>query len=299
MREVGKKGSLIPFPQIPDGLMDKYHVPDLLLRPFGTVEEDLEIDFDEKTRPSLVTQILVCCTADQKGGSLSQAFFWDLTIGKRIECLLTIATSGDVPSLLIPLRCLRPSCQNEMEVEVLVEELSGLQRQRDALDLLSLRMGEERLVLKRPTGGDQLSWLQHSFTGEDDAVKEIIRTLISGRDIDSSHGKGAISDEWVPILNQAMEEFDPLVNFRLSVHCPYCGKESRFEIDLEELSLGKLRKAQRDLFEVVHRLAFHYHWSERRILSISPWRRSHYLNLIEKEEDRWKAISLASSDRQA
>lgn len=272
----------VPFPQNPDSIRAKYSINGLSLRPFGIFEDDLEVDFNQKIRPHLVTQILGCCTRDKNGKTPDQTFFWDLTIGKRVEGLLTIATLGDSSDWPVHLRCLNEACRQQMEIEISVEELASLQHRTD--DPFIIRVGDESLTLRKPTGGDQLKWLKTSFTDEDAAVKAMIQTLVLDNE-KASLQECPMPDVWVQTINRTMEEFDPLVNFSLLVYCPYCEKENEYEIDLEELSLRKLHKSQLYLLKTLHRLAIHYHWSEQQIFSIPPWRRSHYLALIEKEKN--------------
>jgi hypothetical protein len=51
-------------------------------------------------------------------------------------------------------------------------------------------------------------------------------------------------------------------------------------IDLCEVALTTLRRLQRQLIVMVHRLASHYHWSEQEIFAVPHWRRKEYLELI-------------------
>ncbi len=275
---------LVPFPQISDRA--KHSVSDLSIRPFGFFRNDLDIDFNQKLRPFLITQILHCCTRDANGEAPDQAFFWELTIDKRIECLLIIATAGGISNLSIRLRCLNQSCRQEMEVEISRDELANLRYRTDNIDHFMIQVGDISLPIRRPTGCDQLEWLKRSFTDEEAAIKAMIRTLMLDKGSIPLDKEDQVPDEWVQTINNAMAEFDPLVNFNLLAHCPYCETESRYEIDLEEILLRRLHRAQQRLFEVVHRLAVHYHWSEPQIFSVPSWRRSHYLSLIEKEEDK-------------
>lgn len=258
---------------------------ELPLRPFGHYEDDLDIDFNQRVRPHLVTQILACCTKDRNGEPLGQTFFWDMTIGKRIEYLLTIATLGESSELTTPLRCLNYACQQQIEITLSVEELGHLQPQTDDTVPLLVRVGDEGLQMRRATGGDQLDWLNHSFTDENSAVQAMIQTLVIDHGKDPSNRKNLMIEDWVQVIDNAMEEFDPLVNFSLLILCPYCKKEDQYEIDLETLALQKLREAQLRLLDTVHRLAGFYHWSEQQIFSVPPWRRFHYLTLIEKEKN--------------
>lgn len=274
------------FPRIAESMSKEYSIGDLYLRPFGLFETDLEVNFSQMLRPYLAIQILQCCTVDKSGRTTDQSFFWDLPVGKRIECLLLIATSSDSTDLHICLRCLnQKTCNQQMEIDISPEDLVNLQHQADNRENVTVQIDDETLRIRKTTGKDQIDWLGSSFSDEDSAIEAMIRTLVSYNGGALLNQEGPLPEEWIRTFNIAMEEFDPLINFTLLVRCPYCEKQNRYEIDLEELILRKLRRDQQALIEVVHRLAIHYHWSEGQILSIPSWRRSQYLALIEKEED--------------
>lgn len=278
-------GYLVPFPRIPDSMGAKYAHHDLSLRPFGHFENDLEVDFHQNVCPHLVTQILACCARDKNGDTPDQTFFWNLTIGKRIECLLTIATLGNSSDLSVRLPCLNEVCKEQMEIDISLESLFSLQQQQnDDNDHVMIQIGDERIPVRKPTGSDQIEWLKRSFTDKDEAVKAMIQTLMSKPA--SFNQEYPISDEWISTLDSTMEDYDPLVNFSLSVRCPFCEKQGNYELNLEALSLQKLHEAQLRLLDDVHRLALYYHWGEQQIFSIPPWRRSHYLALIKRDKER-------------
>ncbi len=111
----------------------------------------------------------------------------------------------------------------------------------------------------------------------------MIQTLLHEDKETSVSNECVISDGLVKAIDDSMDEFDPLINFDLTLRCPNCNKDSLFGIDLEEISLQRLYEAQKSLFMTVHRLALHYHWSEQAIFSIPHRRRLHYLTLIERE----------------
>jgi hypothetical protein len=277
---------LAPFPRLPEGAQTALArtvpaVDGLLLRPFGLFREDLEIDFGQHSRPRLVTQILRCCTTGGDGELPGEDFFWDLSSGKRIECLVAIAALGGPSGLTVRLRCPDEACRQEMEVEVSTRELADLQR-RCETDRVLIRIGDEEVAVRLPTGRDQQGWFETSFDDEGLDLKAIVETLLLG----PPREEGSVPEEWVRTIDAALEEIDPLVNFALLVGCPDCGRESGYEVDLQDVSLGMLHRAQLRLLRSVHRLALRYHWSEEQILGLPPWRYSHYLALIEGEEGR-------------
>jgi hypothetical protein len=276
---------LSPFPRLPASLRD--HSPaagPLHLRPFGLDAGDLEVDFRE-ARPLVVTAILALCARDAEGGRPGEEFLWGLPVSTRIECLLSLATGGGREQLLIPLLCPQETCAQQCEVELTLTELGGLGERDGGSERFMVRRGAEELWVRKPTGGDQLAWLNRTFADGAEALEAMAGALALDRK-GAPLGAGRLDGAWALAFDEALDEFDPLVNFHITARCPECGVESAHEVDLEALALGLLRRAQQRLLLTVHRLASHYHWSESQIFSVPHWRRSHYLALIEREDRR-------------
>ena len=277
---------LWPFPNLPEVVKARYAVRDLALRPFGLYESDLNVDFDRTPRPVLVTHLIECCTRDAQKERVEQSLFWHLPVGKRIECLLTLLLSGTGSEIPVAFRCPNTTCGERSEIEIAIEEVAALQEEAYAADRVEVPIENEVLALRRPTGSDQLVWLEGNFKDSGAAQRAMVRTLLlSGAEGVDVHGD-TLRDEWLDRIEDAMEEHDPLVNFKLRVKCPFCESDHLVTIDLEELSLRRLRQAQLRLLASVHRLAAHYHWSEQQIFAVPYWRRAHYLSLIENEKNQ-------------
>jgi hypothetical protein len=275
----------VSFPNLRSTIKDRFAIANLSLRPFGGCEEDLEIDFNQPYRPNLETQILECCTRNHDNVKLDQNFFWSLEIGKRTEFLLIIATLEDKPELIVNLRCLNPKCQQVMEIIIAIQAIIDLQRRVEVSEATEILIGNINFSIRRPTGNDQQIWLNHAFLTEISAIQNILETLILDEQKDLLHQSWEAGEQWSSVINQNMEDFDPLVNFTLLTTCPFCGAEGSYDLDLGAWALGKLHQTQRRLIETVHRLASHYHWSEREIFAIPSWRRFQYLKLIDHEEN--------------
>jgi hypothetical protein len=274
---------LVPFPNLPGTDKAGRVEGELALRPFGLYESDLNVDFHRTPRPFLVTQILECCTRKTSGVELSDSFFWDLTVGKRIECLLNVLASGSTSELSVTFRCLKRKCGEDLELEISIAEIAALQERAYRAEHVSIELERATLSLRRPTGGDQVAWLKGRFSDPADAQQAMVRALLADPAESSAIASALTSvDSWTAV-DQAMQEHDPLVNFSVQTSCPYCEEENQYEIDLEELSLTSLRRAQLRLLASVHKLARHYHWSEEEIFAVPFWRRVSYLNLIDKE----------------
>jgi hypothetical protein len=267
---------LAPFPRLPEAVRNKHSISDLGLRRFGIYESDLNIDFSGP-RPFLVTSILDCCTRDVRGHAVDRNFLWDLTVGTRTECLVRLIAMGDQAEIPLSLRCPKRSCGHELEIELTLDEIAELQQSAFNDGPICATTEQGQLSLRRPTGNDQLAWLGRDFALESEAVDQMLSTLL----VD-----GPTQGLPVTKIARVMEEHDPLVNFTVQVECPDCEHEFVCEIDLQELSLSRLRQAQFRLLTTVHRLAAHYHWSEEEIFKVPYWRRDHYLSLLGREKER-------------
>jgi len=273
-------------------------------RMFGTKSSDLDLDLVHGPRPELVTRILSSCL-DTNGhclkgatessdngrshgmgkmergtGSNVEDIIWKLSVGERTRNLLSIGLEG-FSSIALILTCPHEKCGEPMEVELPLESLRALQDGVRNSEIVTIPLPSGNLEVRRPTGYDQKKWLATEYPSVLQAKETMISTLIS----DTSR-KGDITPEVIMTINDSMAEADPLVNFGVTVRCPHCGEERTHFIDLEEIAITRLQGTQHRLIRTVHLLASRYHWSEREILSLPPWRRNLYLSLIEHLESQ-------------
>lgn len=288
----GKENLYFSFPPIPDSIASEYNINRLILRPFGESERDINIDFNHKQRPYLVTQILKNCTENEiRNGEtigIDPDFFLDLTISKRIEALLAIATSGSASGLALQLHCSYQACGEFIEVEITKDDITGEVLPENDTGKYKVSVNGSDFFFRKPIGSDQLRWLNTSFSDEDDAVETMIRDLCiftyeKGKKKEIKPGFSP-NVEWFKAVDEGMMVIDPLIHYNLSVCCPACNKETNYTIDLEDLLLRRLHKIKLNLLDTIHHIATHYHWSEQEILSLPPDRRAYYLSLIERDE---------------
>lgn len=279
-------GDPLPFPPLAEDFDSDFDVNNLALRSFGTAKPDLEIDFDNIARPHLVTRILQGCTVSENGDIPEESFFWNLTLGKRIECLATVAVRNGQSPLRLQFRCSNEKCGEVMEFEIINEDLRKLQSRADVSGLADLKVGEELIQFRLPTGRDQRDWLAGSYPDEQEAIHEAARSLLISYNSGNPAADFEFSEDAIDNLNEAMSIKDPLTVLKMGVICSSCGFKNQGEFDLEGIILEYLRTAQQRLLKDVHTLAAAYHWSEEQVLSIPPWRRSRYLELIERGRKR-------------
>ena len=250
-------------------------------RPFGWLESDLSINFGQRSRPELVTQILRECLHNPPNGVSDPEHVWELTVGERIEALLRIAFKPAGPEFMMALNCLNQNCRQKIELELAIQKLVDTHSKSSNDRKVVVTLGERQLTLRKPTGRDQLRWLQDSWPDESTAMKNMIQTLIVGTD--SENPVENFSDEETQLINQALQKADPLVDFEVTVQCPYCDEAFPYEVDLQEIGLAALKRIQNQVLHVIHRLASKYHWTEHQIIALPPWRREQYLGYLASE----------------
>jgi len=268
--------------QLPKALAATYAIATLMLRPFGIDQRDLGVDFSQRSRPALVTDILECCATVAKGKSPDRNLLWELQVGTRTECLLRIIGMGGAFDAALTMRCPNKACGERMEAELSLDELLG--SRGETSDSISVDCGERTIELRKPSGLDQHVWSTQEFESERAAIESMVQTLVI-RDNDSLRENNLFSldDDSFSAINRVMGESDSLVNFSFEVVCPYCENNSEFELDLQALAIEHLKQSQRSLLTTIHHLAKHYHWSEKEIFAVPHWRRIHYLKLLEEE----------------
>jgi hypothetical protein len=276
---------IAPFPDIPEALRKRFSNGALFLRAFGFFPQDREIDFDLSSRPLLETDILRCCTLDASGNGMPEDFFWDLEVGTRTECMLIIATlSQGVDHFTIDLRCAHPDCGEDLELDFPIREFVDRRwktPQEGAPTGWNEKIGT---AFRRPTGRDQLQWLEQPYSDKHSVVQAMAETLaVDGQ---AAFRERNLDDGLAQSIGETLGTLDPLLHFKVPLKCPECGGEDLYAIDLGAQALGQLRRGQDRLLEMVFQLASQFHWTEEEILAIPPWRRFRYLALIEKEGSR-------------
>ena len=287
-------GKLRPLPVPSFFGNEKSQVPgnDLCMRPFGILRNDLNIDFSQE-RPFLVTEILQECVVASNGEKIDKSFFWNLELGRRILYLCLIAMySQQFQHLIVTFRCLK--CNEFLETQVTADEIVELQRNVSNKELVAILIEGKNISIRLPTGLDQLEWLKNIQNDSDNSSydkvsKKILSTLI----VDPIEARldncgDSTSTRWLDAVGETMTGVDPLVNYTISVQCPSCKKETKYDVDLDEIAVRILQDIQKRLIEIIHRIALSYHWQEQEIISLPPWRIAQYLAMIERDAERGK-----------
>lgn len=236
-------------------------------RPFGCAE-DLGVDFAGKDRPTLVTDLLASC-----GSPREAEFWWSQSVGARIGALLRLLAETDsIDHLRLLAHCSQPACAERFEFELPIAVLRDFVPNSETVQVLL--NGGKPLLLRRPNGRDLHNWNSLRLQTRQAAIDAMLKSLVV-------EGQATPDDE--PVLTEALSDLDPLVAFTASCACPVCRSTNDVRVDLEEIVLARLRRKQRALLREIHTLASRYGWTEAEVLAIPPYRRAHYLTMIEDE----------------
>jgi hypothetical protein len=247
------------------------------LRPFGSEVGDLQVAFRFGRRPDIVTQILALCSRTDDGEAVECDLILRLPIGLRIEALLALATLSDARAFSWRARCGSAVCGAESEFELTLEQILALGEEHRDQETVTVLIGGEPALLRRPCGLDQRQWLAQSSAPQGEVM---LRSMLVRPSLEELLAGGQTLESIAGAVDEVMDGFDPLLGFHVRVVCAQCAAATDVSPDLTEAALDRLFQAQRAMVEEVHRIATHYHWAEHDILALPTWRRHSYLELI-------------------
>lgn len=281
----------------------------------GAAHEEVELapltGFDEEmlaqSRPDeaaarLVTRLLARCVrrvGALQGADASRAVA-DLCAGDRDFLVIRLREMTTGPKLAVVLRCPGAECGRPMDLELMLDEIE-VERRPLRRRFFGLELSDEAayrdaggevhrsVEFRLPTGADQeaLASLTRADIG-------LARRRLFARCLRRVGDFEEVDEALVARLpERALEEIEarmaglaPDLTLELEAACPECGSRFETRLNLAELLLGELRGGLRELEREVHFLAWHYHWSERDVLSMTRSKRRRYVALLNEELER-------------
>lgn len=170
-----------------------------------------------------------------------------------------------------------PDCGEAVEMHFTVDDVR-LATPKTASDL-TIVAGGYAIRFRLPSTSDLMTV---DFVGEEE---EDGRRLFQRCIADASWQGRPVRVEDLPeavqnAVAESMTESDPQAEIDLALECPACSTTWRELFDIESFFWNELQAWAAHMLREIHQLASAYGWSEREILTLSPLRRSIYLNLI-------------------
>jgi hypothetical protein len=269
------------------------------LSPVTGMEEDLLGGSPHACAASLVTSLLSRCL--KRVGSLapvSRSLASDLLTGDRDYLMLRLREMTFGPRVEAVWRCANPDCRKPMDVAFSLAEFAAESKAVNTRfftrRIPSGQQGEEMIVeFRLPTGAEQEALAPVVRVDEARAVNQLLARCVR------RVGECSQPDEaFIPFIHglpeaaregiiAEIERCAPQVEIELDLNCPECHTSFRSEFDFTAFFLAELKTNQRALEREVHFLAWHYHWPEREILSLTRRKRQRYVALLQEQLDRF------------
>jgi len=226
--------------------------------------------------PFYVSSVLLLVLESIGGRKVDAACVNSLCMADRQFLMLRLAALLGGEQVWLQASC--GHCQALFDIEIRRCELpvkpAGSEFPSARLDI----RGEEVEVCV-PTALAQMEMAEMS---DQDALRHLLQRCISkvnGTPPDATWA-GELSDEDIAAIDQALEELSPAVCNELSVICPECNTAQSASLNHYDLA----GVGSSSLYDEIHILAMHYHWSEEEILNMPRARRCRYLDLINRSK---------------
>ena len=273
----------------------------------GRDEEQL-CQLGRQETASLVTQVLSRCV--RRLGDLSPVpadVVRQLLVADREYLLLRLrqATFGD--RIRAHLYCPWADCGERMSVDFSIDELPVRESvQKGPVYEMTLspmalagsaaagNLGGGEVAFRLPTGADQeeLSGLLASDEAQAltlllaRCVERLGARAIPGADVVAGLSGLARAEIETEMLRAA-----PMVEREIETACAECRRSFATPLDLPRFFFGELRTNNELLYQEVHYLAYHYHWSEAEIMTMPRAKRAVYLGVLSGEIERMNGAS--------
>jgi hypothetical protein len=285
--------------QLPGGYVDseKCIHKQAELRPLtGREEELLATTSTALPSAALVTRVLSRCVL--RIGDMSpvtETVVRDLLIGDRQYLLLQLRALTFGEQIQATLACPWPDCGKRVDIDfsltaipvktVEVQSLSytiTLPSENEEAD------AERRVQFRLPNGGDQETVSPLLAQNEAEALTVLLHRCIQSVDQQppSLELIRNLSSSARLAIEQQMETLAPGIELTMETQCPECGREFTAPFDLQDFFFGEFRTSLDLLRREIHYLAFHYHWSENDILSMTRDKRRSYIEILAAEIEK-------------
>lgn len=206
-----------------------------------------------------------------------------LTFGKKINCVL---------------RCPDTDCDRLMDLTLNLDAVFDRKPVSQRYFTMQLSPGSKQgemvreIEFRLPTGGDQEACAAISRVDGEAAVEALLARCIR-RIGDCTAVDSLAIQELGPDARQEIEERmselgsrADIADIEIEASCPECCRLFNSHFDVVTFLRDELKSGFRSLESEIHFLAWHYHWSEQEILSLTRPRRKRYVALVQSEVDR-------------
>lgn len=259
--------------QLPGGAWrDGAHVAGARVRALTGCDEEWLLDNAGEPASALATGLLERCVVELGAAAPTADDLEALTVGDREALLwhLRRGTFGERIDAVV--EC--GACTQKLDVALGVGDLLEAPY-GDRAPTCTEMLGDAEVVFRLPTGADQASVLG---ADPDTGAQRILERCVL--QVDGAEPDPRALAELAGTLAEAMAARDPQAETRLEAICPACQETVEALLDALAFLREEVAGSARFLYDEVHTIAWHYHWSEAEIVGLPTARRRIYLDLI-------------------
>lgn len=277
--------------ELPGGLFEEGRIlRDFRFAPVdGALELVLTDSYDgSENHSARVTRVLTEALASLGGRPATRQSVRSLCVGDRQFLMRRLSALLEPGTQWQTVRC--RACDELFEISyqhaALPVKSAGADYPRARV---STAQGE--VWVRSPTGEDQ----EYLAPVDDDrrALELLLWRLVSPIDDGVELDPERFDEQEIAAIERAVEDISPEVSTHSQSRCPHCDALNLVDVT----PYACLKGSPRTLFEELHTLALHYHWSEREILALPKSRRRIYLDLIDRSRNMHGADTFLSQVR--
>lgn len=206
-----------------------------------------------------------------------------LTLGDREAVLLHIRrmTFGDKLNCVI--NCTNETCEGQIGLEVNISDLL-LPSYSHTLEQYQKTInseGDNYIVdFRLPKGLDQEEIARIAKENPEAATSQLIKSCILKININGKERIKKIPSLVYDEVFNSIDKLDPQAEIGFKITCPECNTEFNTILDTGMYFRNELKNNLNELYNEIHFLAYHYHWSEQEIMAMSIGKRRLYCDLL-------------------
>lgn len=201
-----------------------------------------------------------------------------LTLGNQLDCVVN---------------CPNDDCGEKMGLNLAISNFL-LTPYENAQDLYETTISENdksyQVKFRLPTGSDQEEAARTAKSNPHGAAEQVLRSCIMNINTDSKDEVEALPLSVKENLPYIIAELDPQAELTLNISCTGCRTQFSTILDAGSYFSRELKSNLNHLYNEVHLIAYHYHWSEKEIMSMTTSKRHRYrdllLNVLSDERDQ-------------
>lgn len=244
---------------------------EVMLRP-PTGAEDILLLEDPVYDTTLALELIARLASPANGTAVE----WSTLCVTDLDALLLLLRQKIFGDLIrTDIICPTQDCGKRIDIAFRIKEYLAHHRPRKARGVEVadeegwFRLRGTSVSFRLPSGADQVA-AAIALKPE----RELIRRCIRPADIPG---------HLVRRVETAMETMAPSLSHNLEGQCPECSATVDMYFDIQQFVLRELGNQATFIYEDVHLLAKHYHWTQAEILALPRSRRAHYTELLQQE----------------